>query len=98
MKLTVVGLGPGAGRDLTGRAYDAIEAADLVVGYTAYIALIRDQFPEKEMTSTGMKKEVDRCRMAVEAERGRGVLRGLRGLRHGGPHLRGGPGVSPHRH
>ena len=67
MKLTVVGLGPGAGRDLTGRAYDAIEAADLVVGYTAYIALIRDQFPEKEMTSTGMKKEVDRCRMAVEA-------------------------------
>ena len=67
MKLTVVGLGPGAGRDLTGRAYDAIEAADLVVGYTAYIALIRDQFPNKEMTSTGMKKEVDRCRMAVEA-------------------------------
>ena len=67
MKLTVVGLGPGAGRDLTGRAYDAIEAADLVVGYTAYIALIRDQFPHKEMSSTGMKKEVDRCRMAVEA-------------------------------
>ena len=67
MKLTVVGLGPGAGRDLTGRAYDAIAAADLVVGYTAYIALIRDQFPDKEMTSTGMKKEVDRCRMAVEA-------------------------------
>ena len=67
MKLTVVGLGPGAGRDLTGRAYDAIQAADLVVGYTAYIALIRDQFPHKEMTSTGMKKEVDRCRMAVEA-------------------------------
>ena len=70
MKLTVVGLGPGAGRDLTGRAYDAIQGADLVVGYTAYIALIRDQFPDKEMTSTGMKKEVDRCRMAVEAAAG----------------------------
>ena len=67
MKLTVVGLGPGAGEDLTGRARRAIEEADLVVGYTAYIALIRDQFPSKEMTSTGMKKEVDRCRMAVEA-------------------------------
>lgn len=37
-----------------------------MVGYTAYIALIRDQFPDKEMTSTGMKKEVDRCRLAVE--------------------------------
>ena len=66
-KLTVVGLGPGAGEDLTGRARRAIEEADLVVGYTAYIALIRDQFPDKEMTSTGMKKEVDRCRLAVEA-------------------------------
>lgn len=67
MKLTVVGLGPGAGEDLTGRARRAIEEADLVVGYTAYIALIRDQFSDKEMTSTGMKKEVDRCRLAVEA-------------------------------
>jgi len=66
-KITVVGLGPGAGEDLTGRACRAIEEADLVVGYTAYIALIRDQFPDKEMTSTGMKKEVDRCRMAVSA-------------------------------
>ena len=66
MKLTVVGLGPGAGEDLTGRARRAIEETDLVVGYTAYIALIRDQFPDKEMTSTGMKKEVDRCRLAVE--------------------------------
>ena len=70
MKLTVVGLGPGAGEDLTGRARRAIEEADLVVGYTAYIALIRDQFPDKEMRSTGMKKEVDRCRMAMEAAAG----------------------------
>lgn len=67
MKLTVVGLGPGAGRDLTGRAYDAIQAADLVVGYTAYIDLIREDFPGKEMQSTGMRREVDRCRAAVEA-------------------------------
>lgn len=66
MGLTVVGLGPGAGCDLTGRARDAIQKADLVVGYTAYIALIRDAFPDKEMASTGMKHEVDRCRMAVE--------------------------------
>ena len=60
MKLTVVGLGPGAGEDLTGRARQAIEAAELVVGYTAYIALIRNQFPDKEMVSTGMRREVDR--------------------------------------
>ena len=75
MKVTVVGLGPGAGADLTGRARRAIEGADLIVGYTAYTDLIRDEFPDKEMLSTGMKKEVDRCRMAVRAaaEEGRNV-------------------------
>ncbi len=67
MRVTVVGLGPGAGRDLTGRAREALERADLIVGYTAYIALIREDFPEKEMMSTGMCREVDRCRAAVEA-------------------------------
>lgn len=67
MRVTVVGLGPGAGRDLTGRAREALERADLIVGYTAYIALIREEFPEKEMMSTGMRREVDRCRTAVEA-------------------------------
>ena len=67
MRVTVVGLGPGAGRDLTGRAREALERADLIVGYTAYIALIREEFPEKEMLSTGMRREVDRCRAEVEA-------------------------------
>ena len=67
MRVTVVGLGPGAGRDLTGRAREALERADLIVGYTAYIALIKGDFPEKEMMSTGMRREVDRCRAAVEA-------------------------------
>ena len=67
MRVTVVGLGPGAGRDLTGRAREALERADLIVGYTTYIALIREEFPEKEMMSTGMRREVDRCRAAVEA-------------------------------
>ncbi|MGI6028126.1 MAG: precorrin-3B C(17)-methyltransferase [Candidatus Heteroscillospira sp.] len=66
MKLTVIGLGPGAGDDLTGRARRALESADLIVGYTAYIDLIREEVPEKEMRQTGMKREVDRCRMALE--------------------------------
>ena len=66
MKVTVVGLGPGAGRDLTGRARAALEEAGLIVGYTAYLALIQDAFPDKELRATGMRGEVDRCRMAVE--------------------------------
>ena len=69
MKVTVIGLGPGGGADLTGRARAALEACDLIVGYTAYIDLVRADFPQKETLSTGMRREVDRCRAAVEAAR-----------------------------
>ena len=67
MKVTVIGLGPGGGADLTGRAREALAACDLIVGYTAYIELVKKDFPEKEVLSTGMRREVDRCRAAVEA-------------------------------
>lgn len=67
MKVTVIGLGPGGGADLTGRARAALEVCDLIVGYTAYIELVKPDFPEKEVLSTGMRREVDRCRAAVEA-------------------------------
>ena len=67
MKVTVIGLGPGGGADLTGRARAALEECGLIVGYTAYIDLVKDDFPEKEVLSTGMRREVDRCRAAVEA-------------------------------
>ena len=46
MKVTVIGLGPGGGADLTGRAREALAACDLIVGYTAYIELVKKDFPE----------------------------------------------------
>ena len=67
MKVTVIGLGPGGGADLTGRARAALEECDLLVGYTAYIDLVKEDFPDKETLSSGMRREVDRCRAAVEA-------------------------------
>ena len=67
MKVTVIGLGPGGGADLTGRAREALAACDLIVGYTAYIELVKKDFPEKEVLSTGMRREVDRCRAAVDS-------------------------------
>ena len=66
MRVSVVGLGTGAGKDLTGRAAAALEECDLIVGYTAYVALLEGRFPGKERRSTGMRREVDRCRLAVE--------------------------------
>ena len=59
-KLYIIGLGPGAGRDLTGRAAAALEASDVIVGYTVYIDLIRERFGHKELRSTPMRKETER--------------------------------------
>lgn len=63
----VVGLGPGDPQFLTAQAKTALENADVLCGYTVYIDLIRPFYPEKEVHSTGMTKEIDRCRWALEA-------------------------------
>lgn len=74
MKVSVIGLGPGGGLDLTGRAREALEQCDLIVGYTAYIALIQEEFSHKELKSTGMRQEEERCRLAItEAHSGKEV-------------------------
>lgn len=62
----VVGLGPGDPQFLTAQAKMALENADVLCGYTVYIDLIRSFYPEKEVHSTGMTKEIDRCRWALE--------------------------------
>ena len=67
MNLTVVGLGPGGGEDLTLRAVRALEECDLLVGYGPYLALLGEEFAHKEKLATGMRREVERCRAAVEA-------------------------------
>ncbi|WP_417413442.1 precorrin-3B C(17)-methyltransferase [Hominenteromicrobium sp.] len=63
----VVGLGPGDPQFLTAQAKTALENADVLCGYTVYIDLIRSFYPEKEVHATGMTKEIDRCRWALEA-------------------------------
>ncbi len=51
---------------MTFQAAEALEQSQVIVGYTVYIDLIKDDYPDKTFFSTPMKKEVDRCRMAVE--------------------------------
>lgn len=73
-KLYVVGIGPGAAEEMTVRAMRALEACDVIVGYGVYVDLIRPLFPEKEYLQTAMRKEVERCRAAIEcALRGKSV-------------------------
>lgn len=65
-KLYVVGIGPGAYDQMTGRAIRALNESDVIIGYTVYVDLVKEYFDGKEFMTTPMKKEVDRCRMAFE--------------------------------
>ena len=65
----VVGLGPGDPQFLTAQAQSALTQAEVLCGYTVYLDLIRPYFPEKEFYSTGMTRELDRCRWALETAR-----------------------------
>lgn len=64
-KLAVVGLGPGGALDMTRRAREALGSCDVIVGYTVYADLVRGEFPGKEVLTTPMRKEVERCRLAL---------------------------------
>ena len=68
--LLVVGIGPGGGSDLTRRAYEALESCDVIVGYTVYTDLLEKEFPDKEMLTTPMRREVERCKIALERAQG----------------------------
>lgn len=65
-RVYVVGFGPGKKEYMTIEAASVIENADLIVGYTTYVNLLKEEFPEKEYLTTPMRKEVERCRIAVE--------------------------------
>ena len=64
--IKVIGLGPGNLDEITPRARRAIEQADVVVGYSRYIELIRSLLDGKKIISTGMMHEADRCRAALD--------------------------------
>ncbi|MBR0481048.1 MAG: precorrin-3B C(17)-methyltransferase [Firmicutes bacterium] len=65
-KLYVVGIGPGSYENMTVRAQEALKKSDILIGYTVYIDLVKEHFPDKEMLTTGMRKEVERCELALE--------------------------------
>ena len=74
-RLTIAGIGPGDRDSMTIAVDKALQAADVVIGYTVYIDLIKPCYPWKEYLSTPMTKEADRCRMALDlAQQGKNVV------------------------
>ena len=71
-KIYIIGMGPGREDMMTNEAIYALEMADVIIGYTTYVRLLGERFADKEIRSTPMKQEVERCRMAFEkAEEGK---------------------------
>jgi len=74
--LKVVGIGPGCEDKLTIEAKRALDEADVIVGYKAYVELVKHMsgMSEKAFLQTAMRGEVERCKMALdEANKGQDV-------------------------
>lgn len=64
--LYVVGIGPGNSEGMTIAAQEAVIRSELIVGYTKYVELVKEIFPDKEYASTGMKHERERVGFALK--------------------------------
>jgi precorrin-3B C17-methyltransferase len=62
----VVGIGPGGPLDRTPRAELALAQSQVIVGYKRYLDLIKDITEGKELISSGMTKETERCIAAID--------------------------------
>ncbi len=73
-RIDIVGIGPGRPAGMTLEAKEALERADVIVGYTGYIRLLEQRFLEKELLDTPMRGERERCRMCfARAQAGKRV-------------------------
>lgn len=64
--LTVIGIGPGSQAMMTMEAIEALQAAEIVVGYKTYTHLVKAFTGDKQVIKTGMCKEIERCQAAIE--------------------------------
>ena len=65
-KLFLVGIGPGSVDGMTQAAKAALEQSEVLCGYTVYLDLVRQQYPDKETYTTPMTRELERCRWAID--------------------------------
>ena len=65
-KVYIIGMGPGKEEMMTGEAIWALENSDVIIGYTVYVKLLGERFAGKEMLTTPMRQETERCRLCFE--------------------------------
>ncbi len=64
--LYIIGSGPGDTIHMTEAALEAVRESDVIVGYDRYVELIKDEIGGKEICTSGMTKEKERCIRAIE--------------------------------
>lgn len=62
----VIGIGPGSKELMTVEALNAIKDSEVIVGYKTYVDLVTDLIQDKEVVQNGMRKEIERCKEAIE--------------------------------
>ncbi len=67
--IQIIGIGPGGRPGRTIAADEALRRAEVIVGYTAYVELIRQEFPNTPCVSSSMRGERERCMRALELSR-----------------------------
>jgi precorrin-3B C17-methyltransferase len=65
-RLSIIGLGPGHKSFIPQEALEALKAAEVVLGYKTYLVLVKELLLDKSVISSGMRKEVERCREAID--------------------------------
>ena len=51
---------------MTLKAVEAIKDCQVIAGYTPYIEYLEDLVEGKEIYSTGMRGEIERCKLAIQ--------------------------------
>lgn len=65
-QIIIIGTGPGSKEYISPRAIEALQESELIVGYGLYIDLVSEFIVGKDVFSSGMMKERERCVYAVE--------------------------------
>lgn len=65
-KLYIVSSGPASQELMTQEALNAIDESNLIVAYTRYAKDLKHLFSDKELITSGMTKEIERCKIAID--------------------------------
>ena len=64
-KLYILSSGAGGTSYITTQAIDAIEDSEVIVSYTKYAKELKELIVDKEVYTSGMTHEIDRCQQAI---------------------------------